>query len=742
IRYTESKYGKDHVAQIITFGTMAARAAIRDVGRVLDHPYLYCDRVAKLIPMGMTIDESIESVPELKEIYANDPEAIRLLDNAKRLEGVARHVSTHACGVVITKMPLEEYVPVQFASASDQTVITQYSLHPIEDLGLLKMDFLGLSNLTIIETAINIIEKTRGIIVDLSSFPLDDQKSFQLLQQGKTIGVFQLESSGMRRYLVSLKPNEIEDIIAMVSLYRPGPMELIPDYIAGKHGRKKTHYLHPKLKPILEKTYGVAVYQEQIIQMARDIAGFTPGEADILRKAVGKKIKKLLDEQRQKFIDGSIKNGIEENTAKKIFDFIEPFARYGFNRAHAACYAMIAYQTAYLKANYTPEFMAALMTSDHKANDRIALEIEECRQFGIEVLPPDINESFSTFTVVKEDEPQTAPKRIRFGLSAIKNVGEGVIEAIISERKSNGPYGSLEDFLGRVQNKDLNKKSLESLIKAGAIDSLGTRGELLFNLESLLAYSKFSEQEVIRRQTNLFGLLPMSQAPKLNLKEAEPISKSQRLTWERELLGLYLSEHPLSEYKDQLAKIAKPISDLDGHPRSQPVTIAGIVTQIQKILTRHGDAMLFVKLEDLTGSIEVLVFPKLYKKTSDLWQEERRVIIKGKVSDKDGLLKLLSDDARILNPEELLQNNNTSEIKRGNINNDDSDDALYCIITLPGTATPEGMEQIKSVLSSFPGKTRVKITLEGDQPRTTVTNYYVDDCPALHGHIKDLVNQM
>ena len=391
IRYVEEKYGKDHVAQIITFGTMAARAAVRDVGRVLDYPYDYCDKLAKMIPMFTKIDEALKTVSELKEIYKEDA-GKKIIDFARKLEGVARHASTHACGVIITKDPLNEYVPLQFASSSDKSIVSQYSLHPTEDLGILKMDFLGLKNLTIIESAIRIIKNTRGIEIDIDKIPLDDKRAYKLFQKGETTGVFQFESSGMKRYMRELKPTDFEDIIAMVALYRPGPMEWIPDYIAGKHGRKKPKYLHEKLEPILKKTYGVAIYQEQVMQMARDLAGFTMAEADVLRKAVGKKIVKLLVEQKEKFIDGCVKNGINSMLAEKIFSFIEPFAGYGFNRSHAACYALIGYQTAYLKARWPTEFMAALLTADQQNIDRIAVEIEECRKMGIEVKSPDINQ--------------------------------------------------------------------------------------------------------------------------------------------------------------------------------------------------------------------------------------------------------------------------------------------------------------------------------------------------------------
>ncbi|MBI3963767.1 MAG: DNA polymerase III subunit alpha, partial [Candidatus Kerfeldbacteria bacterium] len=657
IRYVEEKYGHDRVAQIITFGTMAARAAVRDVGRVLGLPYSYCDKVAKLIPMFMKLDQAIETIPELKEIYESDADGRKLLDTAKRLEGVARHTSIHACGILITKEPLEEHVPLQVSAAQgERTIISQYSLHPIEELGLLKMDFLGLTNLTIIEQTIRIIEKTRGVRVNLDTLPLDDHHTFRLLQDARTTGVFQLESSGMRRYLHQLKPTDFEDIIAMISLYRPGPMELIPDYIDGKHGRKHATYLHPKLQPILEKTYGVAVYQEQILQIARDLAGFTLGEADVLRKAVGKKIRKLLAQQREKFIQGCVQNGITKAVAQKIFGFIEPFARYGFNRAHAACYALIAYQTAYLKATFPQEFMAALLTADLHDTDRIAIEVEECRQMGIDVLPPDINESYATFTVVRpEDQQDRARKpRIRFGLGAVKNVGEGVVRTIIEERKVHGRFENLEDFLMRVQAKDLNKKTLESLVKCGALDQFGERSQMLANMDTLVLYARRATQESAHGQTNLFRMLPVSHAPRLRLENAPAASKKQKLSWEKELLGLYISEHPLDEYRDGLRAIATPIADLRATGGDRRTTaVAGIITKVQKVLTRAGDPMLFVKLEDLTGGMELLVFPKVLAAYGDAIQEDRIVRASGKLSTKEGEVKLLCDTIEQLQPEQL-----------------------------------------------------------------------------------------
>lgn len=728
LRYAEQKYGRDHVAQIITFGTMAARAAVRDVGRVLGLPYTYCDRVAKLIPMFTDLPKALATIPELKEIYENDPDGRRLLDSAQKLEGVARHASRHACGVVITKDALHELVPLQHASQDDQSVITQYSLHPIEDLGLLKIDFLGLSNLTILQKAMEIIEKTRGTTIDLNAIPLDDPKTFTLLQRGQTIGVFQLESSGMRRYLKELKPNTLEDIIAMVALYRPGPMELIPQFIDGKHGRRKAVYLHPKLKPILDKTYGVAVYQEQVLQMARDLAGFTMSEADVLRKAVGKKIASLLREQREKFIAGCVKNDINQKTAERIFAFIEPFARYGFNRAHAACYGLIAYQTAYFKANFPAEFMASLLTSDQHNTDRIAIEVEECRQRGIEVLPPDVNESFDSFTVVM---PETAedPMRIRFGISAIKNVGEHVAEAIIRERKTHGPYQSLEDFISRLQTKNMNRKALECLIKSGALDRFAERNEMLTNIETLLQYARQTERAALNGQTNLFGMLPVEHGPSLKLHAATPLTDEQKLAWERQLLGLYISSHPLTPHRDLLERITSPINESQRLSTGAGIRLGGLVTDIQKILTRGGEPMLFAKIEDFTGSIEVVVFPSVLKQKPGVWTIDAIILLDGRLSDKDGMIKVLANEAWEFNPDDLPARFAAKA----------KPPASRVTISVPAKAGQQIFSTLKELLAKHPGDTCVLLTILGERPRTIETHFRVAQSPDLIRSVETLL---
>jgi len=670
IKYVEEKYGKDHVAQIITFGTMAARAAVRDVGRVLGAPYEYCDRLSKMIPMFTSLNKALESVPEVREVYQKEAEAKKIIDYAKRLEGVARHTSTHACGVIITPKPLTEYVPVQYASSADKSVISQYSLHPVEELGLLKMDFLGLKNLSIIEAAIKIIKKTRGTIVDIEKISLDKDKAFDLFKKGNTTGIFQFESSGMKRYLRELKPSEFEDIIAMVALYRPGPMEWIPDYIAGKHKRKKITYLHPKLEEILKKTYGVAIYQEQVMQIARDLAGFSMAQADILRKAMGKKIADLLAEQKQKFIDGCVKNGIYKDLAEKIFSFIEPFADYGFNRSHAACYALIGYQTAYLKAHWPVEFMAALLTADQQDSDRVAIEIEECRKMGFKILPPDINESFDTFTVITKNTKENKSvgegvklDTIRFGLNAIKNVGQHIVEIIIDERKANGPYQDIFDFLTRVTDKDLNKKSLESLIKCGAFDKFGDRGFFLNNTEKLLDFNKEISKNINSKQVSLFANKPdLSSFSRPQLNEGEEINELVRINWEKELLGLFISNHPLSMFKEKLEKFVSPIKSLSINQNKNLIIVSGVVTAIKKIITRAGESMIFAKIEDPSASLEILVFPKLLKENPDIWQEGNIILVAGSLSEKDSDLKLLTNFVEIIKPD--LANESIENFKK------------------------------------------------------------------------------
>jgi len=648
INYVAQKYGRHNVAQIITFGTMAARAAIRDTGRALDYPYAYCDKVAKMIPFSPQgekagwLAKSLEGVTEFREFYHKDPEAKRLIDAAMKLEGVVRHASTHACGVVISDEPLYNIVPLQRATQNEEIIVTQYEMHSIEDLGLLKMDFLGLKNLTIIENTLNLIKKSKGITVDIDTLPLDDARTFRLCQLGKTTGVFQFESDGMKRYMKDLKPTEMEDLIAMVALYRPGPMKLIPDYIDRKHGRKSITYLHPKLAPILKNTYGVGIYQEQMMQIARNLGGFTLAQADILRKAIGKKIESLLEQQREKLIKGMTAGGIPPAIAQQIWELFPPFAEYGFNRSHAACYALIGYQTAYLKAHHPTEFMAALMTADLNDIERVAFLVEECKEMGIEILPPDVNESYETFTVVGE-------KKIRFGLNAVKNVGNNIVKIIIDERTVNGAFSSMSDFASRIHSRDLNKKSLESLVKCGVFDRLGERNKFLENMQIILDFSRDIVKAAANGQTSLFGSSTKIK-PQIKLNDAAGATDVMRLAWEKELLGLYISGHPLAPYKEKLKKYGiASTKDVKQKRDGATITTGGVITTSEPKITKKGDTMTFAKLEDLTGSIELLVFPKVMAHYPDSWKVGNIMLVKGRTSSREGEPKIVVDEIKPIN---------------------------------------------------------------------------------------------
>lgn len=727
IKYVSEKYGSDHVAQIVTFGTMAARAAIRDVGRALGLPYSYCDKISKMIPMAMNLNDALAKVPELKTEYKNSADCKELIDNAKKLEGCCRHSSTHACGILITPQPLSEYVPLQYASSGDLSIVSQYSLHPIEDLGLLKMDFLGLRNLTIIENTLEAIEKIHGQKIDIENLPLDDTKTFKVLQHGETTGVFQLESSGMKRYLKQLKPNNIEDIIAMVALYRPGPLNsgMVDEFIARKHGEKKITYDHPIMEKSLNKTYGVIVYQEQVMQLSKDMAGFTGGQADTLRKAMGKKIADLMEKMKKDFIEGCLKNNISKDIAVKTFSGMEKFAEYGFNKSHAACYAWIAYQTAYLKANYPVEFMASLMTSDLNDIDRIALEVAECRNMGIEVMAPDINESFTRFSVVAESLKEARP-RIRFGLSAVKNVGLNLTKTVIHERKENGTFQSLVDFLSRINDKDLNKKSLESLIKCGALDQFGDRYEMLMNMDKLLNFIKMVSQESQTNQNSLFALGDTKIKHTLHLDKFTQTTKRDKLTWEKELLGLYISEHPFSDFQTELEgyiltshHIKKGIGVGLGNVR-----IAGVINSIKKIVTQKGEMMLFVKIEDTYDSVETIVFPSVYNTTKEEWVENNVVIISGTMSNKDGELKVICNEVKTISID--IINDLKARLKKLNFEVKKQANNLY--IFFKKVITAESIVRLNKILSTTSGKNKVFLAVPIDEQkfRKIETNFYAD----------------
>ncbi|MBU1034877.1 MAG: DNA polymerase III subunit alpha [Patescibacteria group bacterium] len=645
IEYVSTKYGRDRVAGIITFGTMAARAAVRDVGRVLGWTFQEVDRVAKAVPppvqgRHIPLAKSSKENPELKELYNNDLRVRQLIDLAIKLEGTARHASQHACGIVIAPQPLVELAPLQKAQGGDVEQVIQYSLHSAEASGLLKMDFLGLSNLTIIRDCLEIMQAVHGVEVDIDELPLDDEKTFELFGRGETTGVFQLESDGMKKHIKELRPSQIEDIIAMVALYRPGPMQFIESFIARKHGREKISYAHPLLENALKNTYGIPVYQEQVMQVSKDMAGFTGGEADTLRKAMGKKIAKLMAEMRVKFIEGSVRNGVEWNIAEEIFNQFEEFAAYGFNKSHAACYAMIAYQTAYLKAHWPECFMAALLNSDSQNLDRITIEVEECRRIGLEVLPPDINESFAGFSVVK------GTNKIRFGLQAIKGLGQDVVEAMVRERKKNGAYKDLADFISRVPGKSINRKSLECLIRSGALDRFGDRNELFFNIEAILDYHRTIQLEASTGQVNLFASSPSEggKAP-FKLKPTPPAARRDLLAWEKELLGLYVSEHPFKEYGERLAGLLTPIAKAVEKKQAKKLRIGGVVTLAKKILTKKNEPMAFARLDDGEGEIEVVVFPRVLRDKPEIWEADKILVVSGRVSDKDGKVSFIAETA-------------------------------------------------------------------------------------------------
>ena len=653
LTYLKTKYGNDHVAQIITFGKMASRAAIRDAGRALGYSYSFCDKIARFIPPNFSLEEA-QNLIEIKNILSTSDEAKKLFEIAQKLEGTIRHASVHACGVVITPEPLTEYLPLQFAPQDQKRTITQYDMYAIDDLGLLKIDLLGLRTLSIIETAKNIIKSRKGIQIKLD-VENKDPKTYELISQGKTDGVFQLESSGMKRFLKTLKPTEIEDLINAIALYRPGPMDLIPSFIKRRAGREEITYLHPKLEPILKSTYGIAVFQEQLMQIAKDLAGFSPSEADTLRKAVGKKIGELLEIEGRKLIEGMIKNGIDQKIAEKIWEWFKPFARYGFNRSHAVCYAYISYYTAYLKANFPVEFITACLIHEGTDIEKIEKYLNDARNnFQIRVLPADINESFEYFTIIDD-------KTIRFGLLSIKNIGEPLVKEIIRERETNGKFQSINDFIRRIKHKDLNKKSLESLIKSGVFDSLHTREELYFNIEELLNYSQRVRSIFI--SSSLFGSDSTKSIPKYKY-ELKKIDKLTKLKWERELLGVYISGHPFEEFEKFIRGQVMSIKMIKKTSASgSEIFVAGVINKIKRSLTKSKEPFAILEIEDLEDKIEVIMFPKIYEKYYQLLEEGRVVKVKGKTDLRSDNLCLIADEIEDISLLPSIKNNLTKNFK-------------------------------------------------------------------------------
>lgn len=659
IEYAKQKYGADKVAQIGTFGTMMARGAVRDVARAMGKPYETGDRIAKLIPMGsqgfpMSIDRALELEPQLKDSYDHDSEARQILDIAKKLEGTVRHVSVHAAGVVIAPKPLVEYVPTQFDPKSETNIITQYDMYTVgeDGVGLTKLDFLGIRNLAILENAVHLVKQHRNIDIEIEKIPFDDKKTFQMLAKGETEGLFQLNGAGMTKHLVDLKPTTIHDINAMVALYRPGPMDNIPEYIARKQGRSPIKYFHPKTQNFLAKSYGILVYQEDLIFTALELAGYTWETVDKFRKAIGKKIPVEMAKQHTIFVKGcQTHSGMTEQQAETIWDLFVPFQGYGFGKAHAACYGRVAYQTAYMKANYPAEYMCAVLTAEAGDTEKIAEIITECQRMKIPVLPPDINSSFKDFTVVKDppspnSSGEAKKDQIRFGLLTIKNFGEGVANAVIAERETAGPFKNIDDFVSRSSNKILNKKSLESLVKCGALDAFGERNMFLFNMENILAFARNKEKNANSGQVSLFGDNETA-LPALRLASAAPALTWEKLMWEKELLGLFVSDHPLNSYQQQL-KLENVIQIKDVSARSGSVRVGGVITKIQKIMTKTGRPMIFSWVEDLTSKIEVVVFPNVLEKNPEAWKENSIVVARGKINDRDGAVKLLCDEVKTL----------------------------------------------------------------------------------------------
>lgn len=710
IDYATEKYGQERVAQIITFGVMAARNAVRDTGRVLGVAYGEVDAIAKVVPppvqgRHIPLKVSIEESPELKAVYNSTPKNKEIIDIAIQLEGTIRNAGTHAAGVVIAPEPLVEYTPLTRASKGG--IATQYSMNPIEELGLLKFDFLGLSNLTVIKNATRIIKKVYKKEIDINKIPIDDKKTFELLSGGDTTGVFQLESAGMKRYLRDLKPDKFEDIIAMVSLYRPGPMQWIEDFINRKHKPELVTYGHPKMEAALKETYGIIVYQEQVMQIAKDLSGFTGGQADTLRKGIGKKIPEVIAKMKNEFIDGAIKTSdADKKFVEDLWKGLEDFAAYSFNKSHAACYALIAVQTAYLKSHYPSAFMAALLTSDHENLDRIAIEVAECRKMDIEVLPPDINESYMEFAVV----PDTG--NIRFGLGAVKNVGQGPIEKIIEARDADGPFKSIEDFAQRVDAAVVNKKVMESLIKCGAFDAMGDRDTMLFNVDKITSYASRVQKHALSGQIDIFGSLNLhEEIPPISMdKPNYKIDPRQHLMWEKELLGLYVSTHPLDDFKNYLLNKTNSLKNYTKADDGKSITIGGIITSARKIYTKNNDPMAFVQLETLDGDVELIVFPRVYTKFEELLVSDNVLEIEGKINakDRDGNstddIKIFMDNAKILNAETARMWLKPPEKAKKEADQDSS-----LTISLKSVADTEVLMKIKSVLDENKGETPVTL---------------------------------
>ncbi len=750
IAYVSQKYGQDHVAQIITFGTLGARAALRDVGRALGMPYSDVDRVARLVPFrpGMTLERALEENSELRTIYQEDAVIRNLVDSAQKLEGGARHASTHAAGVVIAKESLTNYVPLQRVSKGngEAGVMTQFTMEDIARIGLLKMDFLGLANLTILGKAREIISQSRGVDIDSHHIPMDDAKTFALLSSGETMGVFQLEGAGMRRYIKELKPTTFSDIAAMIALYRPGPMEHIPTFIKAKHGIEPIRYPHPALASILEETYGVIVYQDQVLLIVQAFAGYSLGQADVFRKAMGKKIAAVMKKERRNFVSGAKKLGYSADVTDEVFALIEPFAGYAFNKAHSFSYALIAYQTAYLKANYPAEYITAFLIAHSDQLEKVGTAVAECRRLGITVLPPDVNRSRVSFSIESDGEGNPA---IRFGLNAIKNVGLGAVEPLVAERQKDGEFKSIEDLCRRVDLRGMNRRAMESLTKAGALDCLGDRGTLLHNVGRILALAQREQHLKETGQSTLFDLWGeevSAPLPSLDLPPAD-ITTKEKLGWERELMGVYLSEHPFSAFAGKAAAgNAFLCGHIDAELVGQTIPVAGMVASVHHSFTRDRRPFASAVLEDLDGRLEVMVWPKVYANTRDLWQEGNILLVEGKVRMRNDQVQLSCDNVRRYElepspPEE------TAAVKEPEAPPPPPAQSHRLVIHLSQTSDEASdtahLNKLVDILRRFPGEDEVNLCIVNGEKiiNLKLSNIYTSYCPELHQRLVELVGE-
>ena len=756
LAYATQRYGHDKVAQICTFGTMMARGSVRDVGRGLGLPYGFVDAIAKLIPMGsqgfaMTLTRALKETPELKKLYDTDAQVRRVIDLAMQIEGCARHVSIHAAGVVISPTPLTDFTPIQI-DTKEGKIITQYEMKTVEAAGLVKMDFLGIRNLSILGDAVFLVKKIKGVEVNLGRIPLDDKKTFELLAHGHTMGVFQLGGDGMTKYLMDLKPERVEDIMAMVALYRPGPIESIPEYIKRKHNASLIRYVDPRMKDILNKSYGVIVYQDDVMLIAIKLAGYSWLEADKLRKAMGKKIPEEMAKQKEKLLYGFVQNGLSDVQAHELWKLIEPFAAYGFNKAHAASYGMVAYDTAYMKANFPAEYMTALMTAESADLEKIAEAVSECKRIGINVLPPDINESLANFTYIDDHT-------IRFGLIAIKNLGEEVIKIIIEERSAHGPFQDLADFARRVAHRAFNKKALESLAKVGALDRFGERKQLLENMDRILMFNKHAANEREQNQATLFDLSPGVMQEKLSLKSVLQASTKELLAWEKELLGLYVSAHPYLQIAQRLQNHLTPCANVPICEEGAFVRCGGLISSVKMIATKKGDMMAFVGLSDMAGKVEVIVFPRAFAEYKTILVEDQMVLVSAKVSKREGEeAKLLANSFILVEEEEVEELAGmlkdglwVTEMRDQGPGTRDRDDPQSTVpppvsagiaIALRGRPSPDMIEQLRELFQTHPGTERVCFLVEsGGRLRRVETDYTIQPSPEIMDELSSIVGR-